>query len=57
MTELNQHDQREVVKQAIKEWMDDRYADIGRWAVKTVLIAGLTYFLFKYVEFRGWKLP
>lgn len=48
---------KEIVKQAIKEWMNDRYADLGRWAFKTVAVAAITMFLFKYAEWRGWKLP
>lgn len=54
MTDL---DQKEITKQAIKEWMDERYADVGRWAIKTVIVAGLTMFLFKYIEWRGYKFP
>lgn len=37
--------------------MDDRYAEIGRYAVKSLLIMGVTYFLFKYIEWRGYKFP
>lgn len=57
MTELNPEDQKAIMKQAIKEWMDDRYADIGRWAVKTILVAAVTSFLFWYIQARGFKFP
>ena len=57
MTELTPKDQKEVVKQAIKEWMDERYADVGKWFVKSILIAGVTSFLFWYIAVRGYKFP
>lgn len=54
---MSDPDQKEIVKQAIKEWMDDRYADLGRYAVKSVLIMAITVILWKYIELRGFKLP
>jgi len=50
-------DQKEVMKQAIKEWMDERYADVGRWFIKSLLIAGVTSFLCWYIVVRGYKFP
>lgn len=57
MTELNPQEQRDVVKQAIKEWMDERAKDVGFWFIRTVLVAGVTSFLFWYAQARGYKLP
>jgi hypothetical protein len=57
MTELNPQEQRDVVKQAIKEWMDEQYARLGRWTIGFVCTAALTMFLFKYIEWRGGHLP
>lgn len=54
---MTEPDQKEIVKQAIKEWMDERYADIGRWAVRSIVVAGVTSFLFWYISVRGFKIP
>lgn len=54
---MTDQDQKEVTKQAIKEWMDDRYAEVGRWFIKSILIAGITSFLFWYISVRGYKFP
>lgn len=54
---MTDRDEKEIVKQAIKEWMDEKYAEVGKWFVKSVLIAGLTAFLFWYIAIRGYKLP
>jgi hypothetical protein len=57
VTDLGDKDQKEVIKQAIKEWMDDRYAEVGKWFIKSLLIAGVTSFLFWYISVRGYKFP
>lgn len=57
MTNLKPDEQKELVKQAIKEWMDDQYNQVGRWFVKSLLIAGVTAFLFWYITIRGYKFP
>lgn len=45
------------MKEAIKEWMDERYADVGRWFIRTLLVAGVTSFLFWYIAISGHKFP
>jgi hypothetical protein len=57
MSDLPPNDQKELFKQAIKEWMDERYADLGRWAVKVILTTALTGLLWAYIQARGFKLP
>jgi hypothetical protein len=54
---MTERDQKEVMKQAIKEWMDERYADIGRWTVKTAIVGGLASLLLWYISMRGFKFP
>lgn len=54
---MTEQDQKEVVKQAIKEWMDERLKDFGWWSIKTIGTAGLVVLLFWYIQIRGYKLP
>lgn len=54
---MTERDQKEVMKQAIKEWMDEKYSDVGKWFVKTLLVAGVTSLLFYYISMRGFKFP
>jgi hypothetical protein len=49
-------DQKELFKQAVKEWMDEQYAKFGKWILGRLLIAGLTSFLLWYIAHTG-KLP
>ena len=57
MTNLNDKEQKEIIKQAIKEWMDERAADIGWWFIRTLVVAGVTSFLAWYISVRGYKFP
>ena len=50
-------EQKDIVKAAIKEWMNDRYAEIGRYTVKVLLTASISVLLWKYIELRGFKIP
>lgn len=48
---------KDLFKQAIREWLDEKYAEIGHWTVRTLLIAGIGWFIFEYIQARGFKLP
>lgn len=40
-------DKKRIIKEALKEWMDERYAEFGRWAFVSIMafiFAGLVYF-------------
>ena len=50
-------DHKEIVKQAIKEWMDERYAEIGRWTIRVILTTAVTGLLWAYIQARGFKIP
>lgn len=54
---MTEPDEKEVIKSAIKEWMDEQYAAVGRWTVRTLVVAAVTMFLFKWIEWRGFKFP
>ena len=48
--------QKELIKTAIKEWLDAKFADLGRWSfwgIVAFLLAGLTYMIFKS---QGWRI-
>lgn len=57
MTNLGDKEQKEIIKQAIKEWMDERAADVGWWFIRSTVIAAVTSFLAWYIAFRGYKFP
>lgn len=45
---LSQDEIKEIFKQAIKEWMEEKYIAVGKWTVGaflTAMVGGLTYFI------------
>ena len=48
--------QKDLIKQAIKEWLDEKFRELGRWSfwgILAFLLAGVTYMIFKA---NGWRL-
>lgn len=54
---MSDNEQKEILKEAIKEWMNERYAEIGRWTVRVILTTALTGLLWAYIQARGFKFP
>lgn len=64
MTKGHAYDQRrktdvvkEAIKEATKEWMDEKYRQVGRWTVRCFCVAGFCLFIklliyFHIVNFR-----
>lgn len=46
--------EKDIIKEAIREWMDDKYAVVGKWTVGTVgvLLTGALIYLTLIVN--GW---
>lgn len=54
---MTERDQKDIFKEAIKEWMDERYADLGKWVLKKLVLAAVVSFLAWYISNNGFKLP
>lgn len=42
-------DDKEIIKEALREWLDEKYAQFGRWSLKffaALLFSYLIYFAF-----------
>jgi len=49
--------EKEIVKQAIKEWLNEKVAQFGWFSIRTifyVFVAGLAY---AYLITHGWSIP
>lgn len=51
---LDQQQQKEVIKQAIREWLDDAFADFGRWTIKGILAAAFCGAVYLAMINAGW---
>lgn len=57
MPHENKDDMKSAMKDAIKEWMDEKYAEFGRWSLHAILIAGLGALGYYLVSHGGFKSP
>jgi hypothetical protein len=54
MSDLTPKEIKEAMKAAIREWLDDKFAEFGRWsfgAVLAALVAAATIFV---LHMNGW---
>lgn len=48
MDDFNRDEQKAIVKEAIHEWLDEKYATFGKWTLHGILAAAIgagAYFL------------
>lgn len=46
---------KSALKEALKEWMDDKYAEFGKWSFHAILagaLAALAYYLVSHGHFN-----
>jgi hypothetical protein len=45
---------KDVLKEALKEWLDEKFAELGKWSFRTITVmclGALTYFI---LQVNGW---
>lgn len=50
---MSDKEAKDVLKEALKEWLDDKYAEVGKWAVRSIAVAALgalAYFVIHYAK-------
>lgn len=51
-----EHD-KEVVKEALKEWLDDKFLTFGKWSLGSLAAAVLVLIAYMILTSHGWKPP
>ena len=46
---------KDAVKEALKEWLDEKFLLVGKWTVNGVLAAGLAALVYVILMQQGWK--
>lgn len=52
---LDQQQQKEAMKQAIREWLDDAFAEFGRWTFRGLMAAALCGCVYLAMKGQGWS--
>lgn len=54
MPELNRNEQKAMLKEAIREWLDDQFAAFGRWTFYGMLSAAFGGLVYLALRGQGW---
>lgn len=54
---MDKNDLKEVTKEAIKEWLDDRFAQFGRYTATALSAAIFAAFIYFILKMNGWQHP
>lgn len=45
---------KEAVKEALREWLDEKYAAFGRWSLHGLIAAGMAGMVALFLWSQGW---
>jgi hypothetical protein len=48
---------KEAVKEALKEWLDEKFLMVGKYTVNGIIAAGLVGLVYFILTNQGWKEP
>lgn len=54
-TQLSPEEQKEMFKQAMKEWIDDKYILLGKFTLGMLATLGLGAFTYFVLSMSGWR--
>lgn len=57
LSERQRDDIKAAMKEAIREWLDDKFAMFGKWSFASLAALGLAALLWFFLTTHGWKPP
>lgn len=45
---------KQVTKEALKEWLDEKYAEFGKWSFRAIVAAVFTALTYFIMQMNGW---
>jgi hypothetical protein len=52
--ELERDSQKEIVKEALKEWLNDQWAAFGKWTAKGIAAMAFSALAYWWLSTHGW---
>lgn len=46
--------EKEIMKEAIEEWLDKQFAAFGKWSMTGIFLALSAWAFFGWLNFQGW---
>lgn len=54
MPELSEEERKRIIKEALKEWLDAKFAAFGKWSLTSLAAAGLVALVYFILKISGW---
>jgi hypothetical protein len=54
---LKDAEAKRIIKEAIREWLDEQFTKFGRWSFYGILAAATTLILYMTLIVNGWHKP
>jgi phage terminase small subunit len=51
---LSREEAKQAMKEALKEWMDEKFVEVGKWSVMTIAVAALGALTYFILTANGW---
>ena len=55
MVDFNKDEQKEIIKEAITEWLDSKYAQAGKWTIHGIIASAIAFLGFFLATHGGFK--
>lgn len=55
MVDLDKEHQKEIIKEAITEWLDAKYAQAGKWTIHGIVASALAFLAFFLAMHGGFR--
>jgi hypothetical protein len=55
MPEIDKDTQKEIIKEAIKEWLDEMFTAFGKWSLGCLMAAAFGGVVYLALISQGWK--
>lgn len=56
MSEFDREEQKALIKEALKEWLDEKFSAFGRWSFYSLASIGLAALFYFVLTINGWQL-
>ena len=53
---MNPDDQKEAIKEALSEWLDDKFSEFGKWSLKGMVALALVGLVYLWAASHGWTI-
>lgn len=51
---MSEEELKRVTKEALKEWLDEKFMSFGKWSIGAIAAAGLAAFVYFILSANGW---